>query len=105
MTAPIDPGNTEALPPRDAKVLVTYWTLDCMLDWVFMHPDGSWNAEDHYDQLRDEMNADVVPPDYVVVRRDDLETALYGSQYWGEELRQDGEQEALDRLRALIGDE
>ena len=47
----------------------------------------------------------VCPPDCVVVRRDDLETALYGSQYWGEELRQDGEQEALDRLRALIGDE
>lgn len=47
----------------------------------------------------------VVPDGFMVARRDDLETALYGAQYWGKELRQDGEQEALDRLRALLGGE
>ena len=102
MTAPIDPGNTEALPPRDAKVLVTYWTLDCMLDWVFMHPDGSWNAEDHYDQLRDEMNADVVPPDCVAVRRDDLRDVLALVDY---RRFAGGDAALVGRLRSVIGDE
>ena len=96
MTAPIDPGNTEAL----AKI--AYDQL-----WHFHNErfeERGDKDQEKYRKVADAVARSVCPPDCVVVRRDDLETALYGSQYWGEELRQDGEQEALDRLRALIGD-
>lgn len=92
MTTPIDPGDTGAL----ADVVISVVLRD--------KPDKATLNGNLYGHIAAAVARAVCPPDYVVVRRDDLETALYGSQYWGEELRQDGEQEALDRLRALIGD-
>ena len=102
MTTPIDPGDTAALGEH---------ALEGAKDHL-KHMEGyrgEWDTSPatiaYWQAIADAVARAVCPPDCVVVRRDDLETALYGSQYWGEELRQDGEQEALDRLRALIGDE
>jgi len=91
MTTPIDPGNTGAL----AKIAENGMAYGM---------DRGMGGEAIAAYVANGIARAVCPTDCVVVRRDDLETALYGSQYWGEELRQDGEQEALDRLRALIGD-
>ena len=82
MSEPIEPGDWNAPTPITAD----------------------WDTPEQRDEMMITTLRQLLPRDCVVVRRDDLETALYGSQYWGEELRQDGEQEALDRLRALIGD-
>lgn len=95
MTTPIDPGDTAALHD-------VWWAG---YRSFIENCEAVFTTDQAEEAGMQAVARAVCPPDCVVVRRDDLETALYGSQYWGEELRQDGEQEALDRLRALIGDE
>lgn len=95
MTTPIDPGDTAALHD-------VWWAG---YRSFIENCEAVFTTDQAEEAGMQAVARSVCPPDCVVVRRDDLETALYGSQYWGEELRQDGEQEALDRLRALIGDE
>ena len=93
MTAPIDPGNTEALPPRDAKVLVTYWTLDCLLDWVFLHfDDVTESVAHHHDLLREDMQRFITDAD------------LREVVYRGYEDEHPYSADAARRLRAVIGE-
>jgi len=55
-----------------------------------------------YRKIADAVARSVVPPDCVVVRRDDLVRAIDAFRYMG---RDHEDNHALDRLRALIGDE
>lgn len=82
MTTPIDPGNTAALH-------------DIFTDYAEYEPPGM-------EPGLQAVARSVVPPDCVVVRRDDLVRAIDAFRYMG---RDHEDNHALDRLRALIGDE
>jgi hypothetical protein len=99
---PISLDGTAGPPERDAKVLVSYWTLDCLLDWVFAHPDGSWSADDHYDQLRDEMDGDLISASDTFVSTDDLRAVLsLEALDW---VHHSETEAAIDRLRGKVGE-
>ncbi len=93
-TQPIPPG--ERLP--DAKVLVDYWTLDCLLDWVFhhwIHHESDWSPERHHDRLREDMERFVTDADLRQL------IAMYrtGTRNMA------SDDKVLDRLRAALGEQ
>lgn len=88
-TQPIPPGKR--LP--DAKVLVDYWTLDCLLDWVFLHSDiAPESVADHHDRLREDMDR--------FVTDDDLRHLV--GMYRAGTRSMASDDKVLDRLRAAL---